>query len=142
MLATPKSERFNASSVLDRNVEQGRGDKPAVIADDRTLTYAELRAEANRMGRLLRSLGVHREARVLMVLDDTTAFPISFLGAMRIGAVPVPVSILDKDDNFRHFVDDSYARVVVADARMMPRLRDALAGRELTLLSAGEELDA
>jgi acyl-CoA synthetase (AMP-forming)/AMP-acid ligase II len=123
-----RSERYNASSVLDRSVEEGRGGKPAVIAADRTLSYAELLAEANRMGHLLRSLGVHRKSRVLMVLDDTTAFPVTFLGAMRIGAIPVPVSVLDKDDNFRHFVDDSYADVVVADAAVMPRLRAALEG--------------
>ena len=38
----------------------------------------------------LRELGVRREQRVLLVLDDTTVFPIVFLGAIRIGAVPVP----------------------------------------------------
>ena len=51
-----------------------------------------------------------------MVLDDTTAFPTLFLGAMRIGAVPVPVSPLDTLDNFRHYAEDSYAHVVVTDA--------------------------
>ena len=53
---------------------------------------ADLRAscarQVNRAGHLLRALGVAREQRVLLVLDDTTAFPILFLGAMRIGAVP------------------------------------------------------
>ena len=53
-------------------------------------------AQVNRAGHYLRELGVRREDRVLLVLDDTTVFPIFFLGAMRIGAVPVPVSPLDK----------------------------------------------
>jgi benzoate-CoA ligase family protein len=136
-----RSERGNASSVLDRNIERGRGAKTAVIAQDRTLTYDELRGAANRMGHLLRALGVGREARVLMVLDDTSAFPVTFLAAMRIGAVPVPVSTLDKDDNFRHFVDDSYATVVVADAAIMPRLQRALSGRLLTFVAAGAPAD-
>ena len=127
----------NASLVLDRNVETGRGDKPAVLASDRTLTYDELRRAANRMGGLLGSLGVRREERVLMVLDDTSAFPVTFMGALRIGAVPVPVSAMDKDDNFRHFVEDSYATVVVADAGLVPRLQHVLAGRGLTFVSAG-----
>ena len=64
-------------------------DKPAFIAPDATLTYE--RAAPRRStapGSLLRALGVGREHRVLLVLDDTTAFPIAFLGAMRIGAVP------------------------------------------------------
>ena len=113
-------ERFNASLLLDRNIDQGRAGKAAVHAVDRSLTYGELLAQASRAGNLLRALGVAREERVLLVLDDTTAFPVVFLGAMRLGAVPVPVSPLDKADNFRHFVDDSYARVVVADAGEHP----------------------
>jgi len=129
-------ERFNASLMLDRNIDRGRAGKAAVHAVDRSLTYGELLAEASRAGNLLRALGVAREERVLLVLDDTTAFPVVFLGAMRLGAVPVPVSPLDKADNFRHFVDDSYARVVVADAGRIPMLREVLDGRDLTFVSA------
>jgi benzoate-CoA ligase family protein len=129
-------ERFNASLLLDRNIDQGRAAKPAVHAVDRSLTYGELLTAACRAGNLLRALGVAREERVLLVLDDTTAFPVVFLGAMRLGAVPVPVSPLDKADNFRHFVDDSYARVVVADAGCVPMLREALEGRDLQFVSA------
>jgi benzoate-CoA ligase family protein len=128
----------HAASVLDRNIEAGRGAKAAIVASDRALTYDELRREANRMGHLLRALGVRREERVLLVLDDTSAFPIAFYGAMRIGAVPVPVSPLDKADNFRHYVDDSYAGVVIADAAVAPELREALGTRQLTLLLADE----
>src|SRR3954462_9468052 len=83
-------ERFNASLLLDRNVEQGRAGKPAVHAVDRSLTYGELLREASRAGNLLRALGVAREERVLLVLDDTTAFPVVFLGAMRLRAGPAP----------------------------------------------------
>jgi len=129
-------ERFNASLLLDRNIDRGRAGKAAVHAVDRSLTYGELLAQASRAGNLLRALGVAREERVLLVLDDTTAFPVVFLGAMRLGAVPVPVSPLDKADNFRHFVDDSYARVVVADAGSIPMLREVLDGRGLTFVSA------
>ena len=69
------SERYNASLLVERNVEAGRGDKPAYLAPDATLTYDGLRRQVNRAGHLLRELGVRREDRVLMVLDDTTAFP-------------------------------------------------------------------
>jgi benzoate-CoA ligase len=128
---------YNASSIVDRHVESGRADKPAFIAHDATLTYEQLRKQVNRAGGLLRELGVGREHRVLLVLDDTTAFPILFLGAMRIGAVPVPVSHLDKADNFRHFVEDSYATVVATDAETLPRLQAALADAPLRYLVRG-----
>ena len=45
-----------------------------------------------------------------MILDDTPTFPAVFLGAMRMGAVPAPVSFLDTTENFRHYARDSYAR--------------------------------
>jgi len=93
------SERYNASFLVERNVEAGRGDKPAYLAPDATLTYDGLRRQVNRAGHLLRALGIRREDRVLMVLDDTTAFPTLFLGAMKIGAVPVPVGPLDRLDD-------------------------------------------
>ena len=51
-------ERFNASLLLDRNVDRGRAGKAAVHAVDRSLTYGELLAQASRAGNLLRALGV------------------------------------------------------------------------------------
>jgi benzoate-CoA ligase family protein len=136
---TVHSDRYNASRIVDRHVESGRADKPAFIAEDATLTYEQLRKQVNRAGGLLKELGVEREHRVLLVLDDTTVFPIMFLGAMRIGAIPVPVSHLDKPDNFRHYVEDSYATVVVTDADTLPRLRKILAGEQLRYVVRGAE---
>jgi benzoate-CoA ligase len=130
---------MNVSELVERRVLAGDGERRAVIADDATLTYDQLRRQINRAGHLLRQLGVSREQRVLLVLDDTTVFPTVFLGAIRIGAVPVPVSPLDKDDNFRHFIEDSYADLVVTDAPLLDRLSRALAGRGLRYLVRGAE---
>ena len=131
------SERCNAGDIVQRQVEGGRGDAIAVIADDATLTYEQLRRQVNRAGNLLRELGVAREQRVLLVLDDTTVFPIVFLAAMRIGAVPVPVSPLDKDENFRHFVSDSYAGLVVTDLDLSERLAGVLGDPKIGYLVRG-----
>ena len=117
MTATaPAPDRYNASLLVERNIEAGRGEKPAFVAADATLTYEQLRRGVNRAGRYLRELGVRREDRVLLVLDDTTVFPLFFLGAMRIGAVPVPVSPLDKTENYTHYAEDSYTRFAITDA--------------------------
>jgi benzoate-CoA ligase family protein len=129
----------NPSVVLDRQVEAGRGDKVALRAPDGAFTYAELLGRVNRAGHLLRELGVRREDRVVLVLDDTSAFPALFLGAIRIGAVPVPVSPLDKADNYRHFVHDSYTDLVVADPALADLLRE-VAG-DVPVLTTGEDLE-
>ena len=130
-------ERYNASAIVDRRLAAGRGSRTAFVAEDRSLTYDELAREVNRAGRLLTELGVGREDRVLLVLDDTTAFPVLFLGAIRIGAVPVPVSPLDRADNFRHYVRDSYASLVVTDADRLETVRAALAEEDVVYLVRG-----
>ncbi len=125
----------NVSDLVSRQVEAGRGEARAIVAADDLLSYDQLRRQINRAGHLLRELGVGREQRVLLVLDDTSIFPVVFLAAIRIGAVPVPVSPLDKDENLRHFVDDSYAEVVVTDAPVLERMRAALGRRRLRWLA-------
>jgi benzoate-CoA ligase family protein len=130
-------ERLNASSIIDRALERTQPSKPAFIAADATLTYAELYRQVCRAGNLLRELGVGREDRILLVLDDTTVFPIVFLGAQRIGAVPVTVSALDRADNFVHYIEDSYADLVVTDADCLERLRAAFGERRPRYLVRG-----
>jgi benzoate-CoA ligase family protein len=129
------AERCNASLVLDRNIEAGRASRLAYVARTDSLTYEQLRRRVNRMGHLLRELGIRREQRVLLVLDDSTTFPVAFLGALRIGAVPIPVSVRETHSNFRHFIEDSYADLVVCDAEILPTLEASLAGLDVRFLA-------
>ena len=130
----------NASLVLDRRLREGLGSNPAYVGDFDDLSYEQLLGEVARMGNLLTGLGVLREQRVLLVLDDSPMFPVAFIGAMRIGAVPVPVSVREHPSNFRHFVEDCYARVVVCEPALLDTLRTALSGLEVTFLCAGAPL--
>ena len=44
-------ELFNAADYfVDRNVREGRGEKTAVICEDRSFTYADIQAGMNRVG--------------------------------------------------------------------------------------------
>ncbi len=119
-------ERYNVCELLDRNLEAGRGDKVAIRCGDDSVTYAELAARTHAFASALSEAGVRREERVLLVLDDSPAWPTAFVGAMRIGAVPVPVSFLDRPHNIAHYLRDSYARVVVVEAAVADTLRGVL----------------
>jgi benzoate-CoA ligase len=120
-------ERYNVGSLLDANLDAGRADKPAIVCGEERVTYTELHARACAMGRALLSLGVRREDRVVLILDDTPEFPVAFWGAIRIGAVPVPVNPLLRGDDYRFFVEDTYARAVVAEPAYLDKLTQALA---------------
>jgi benzoate-CoA ligase family protein len=136
------TDRCNASLVVERGIEIAGGAKTAYVTEHESLTYEQLRQQVNRMGHLLRSLGLEREQRVLLVLDDTTIFPIAFLGALRVGAVPVPLSVRESAEHFRHFLEDSYAQIVICDAGMLATLHTALAGHHVRFLTRGVQKGA
>jgi benzoate-CoA ligase family protein len=120
--------RYNASTLLDANLAAGRGARTALYFGEERISYDELFARVCAMGQALRVLGVRREHRVLLALSDTPAFPIAFFGALRIGAVPAPVNPLYKAEDFRFFLEDSEARVVITDVAWLDKVNAALIG--------------
>ncbi|HEX6548024.1 MAG TPA: benzoate-CoA ligase family protein [Candidatus Dormibacteraeota bacterium] len=120
-------DRLNASELLDRNLDAGHGDRVATRCSDEARTYAELHDRAGRIAAALTELGVHREQRVLMVMDDSVDWPAIFLGAIRGGAVPVPVNpLLQAAADYAYFVEDALARAVVTDAPRLALVLEAL----------------
>jgi benzoate-CoA ligase family protein len=117
-------ERFNAAShFIDRNVADGRGAKVAIECGDERVTYDELLSRVNQTGNALRDrLEVRREERVVLVLLDGPAFVYTFFGAIKIGAVPVPVNTLWKPHDFNHVLNDSRARVLVVSEELLPQI--------------------
>ena len=135
----------NVSTLVDANLEGGRGGKTALItADDRRLTYSEVHALVNRVAARLRDMGVGREDRLLLVLDDTPVFLATFLGAMRIGAVPIPVNFLARPQDFGYFLDDSYAVAAVVDSVFLEKVGPEVAARDhiRLIVANGEAGDA
>jgi len=106
--------RFNvASFFVDRHVAEGRGDAVAFFYEGATLTYAALQELVNRAGNALLDLGVRREQRVLCLLLDSPEFVATFWGAIKIGAIPIPVNTMMRGPDYLYFLDDSRAPVAV-----------------------------
>jgi len=117
-----------AADLVDRHVAAGRGTRIAYGDDRGTYSYADLAERVARAGGALAGLGVQPEQRVLLVMLDTIDFPAVFLGAMKLGAVPVPVNTLLTSADYAHMLRDSRARVVVVSDALRGKVEDALAG--------------
>jgi len=119
------SNSYNAVSfLLDRNVDEGRGNKLAYTDTVSELTYGELQRETCRLANLLRRLGVRREERVAMIMLDTVDFPVVFLGAMRAGIVPVPLNTLLTTEQYAYVLADCRARVLFVSEALYPAVKD------------------
>jgi len=114
-----------ATDFIDRHLEQGRGARIAVKDDLGQYTYAALAERVNRAGNALRSLGVQEEQRVMIAMLDSVDFVAVFWGAMKIGAVPVPVNTLLSATDYPHYLEDSRARVLVVTDILWPKLEAA-----------------
>ncbi|MGE5183584.1 MAG: benzoate-CoA ligase family protein [Acidobacteriota bacterium] len=115
-----------AADLLFRHVAEGRGARVAVIDRDGRHTYAALAERARKAATALQALGVQPEQRVALCMVDTVELPAAFLGAIALGAVPVPLNTLLTPDDYRYMLRDSRARVVIASDALAGKLAPAL----------------
>jgi benzoate-CoA ligase family protein len=121
LIALPKT--FNvATHFVDRNVQEGRGGKTAVECGDEQVSYRQLLERTNRVGNVLRKLGVRREERVLLFLQDSPEFLYCFFGAIKAGVIAVPANPLLKAHEFEYLFNDTRAPVVLVSEASLPQL--------------------
>jgi propionyl-CoA synthetase len=110
-------------NAVDRHVEQGKGDKPAIIwespevGESRTYTFSQLKDEVQKCAAGLRELGVSKGDRVLIYLPMVPEALISMLGCVRIGAVHSVVFAGFSFDSLADRIDDAKPKAIItADA--------------------------
>ena len=124
-LPPPPPDLFNiAEHLLAANA--GRPAKAAFIDDVSAVSYGELAERARRLAGGLRAAGVKREERVLILMLDTTDWPVAFLGALYAGAVPVAVNTLLTADDYAYMLEHSRAQAAIVSGALKPALKGAL----------------
>src|SRR6187431_914611 len=86
---------YNAASwLLDRNIESGLADSIAVRCRGRDVPYGAVQRLTWRVQRALADLGVGRDERVVIVMNDSPEMIAWILGCMRSGVIAVPISTM------------------------------------------------
>jgi benzoate-CoA ligase family protein len=116
------------SYFLEENILRGRGDKVAVYYQNRTYTYNDLCALTNKIGNVLKGLGVEPENRVLLILQDSPEWLASWFGTMKIGAVGTHSYTYLQPGDYRDFLDLIRPKVVVVDQTTLDRVREGAKG--------------
>jgi benzoate-CoA ligase family protein len=122
-------KRFNASEyLLDRRVAAGDGDRLAITGVAGDLSYSALLDRVHRIAGVLRDLGLQPEQRLVMFMADCPDFIGVYLAAMRIGAVPVPVSTMLHGDGLAGLLRDSRARLLAVTPQFAAAAQEAIGG--------------
>ncbi|MCD6383600.1 MAG: acyl-CoA synthetase [Thermoplasmata archaeon] len=94
--------------------EEGRREK---------YTFWEYSLLSNKFGNVLRDLGIKKGDRFLMVLPNVPEFQQIFLGGVKIGAVPIPASVMFKAKELEYRVNDSESKLVVVHSKYAEEVR-------------------
>ena len=100
------SAESTTTANLATLVDAGRPDAPALIVDGEVVTYRALDEGAARYAGLLASRGLRAGDRVGLLLPNIPAFAEAYYGALRLGAIVVPLNMLLAEreivDRLRH----------------------------------------
>jgi benzoate-CoA ligase len=129
-----------ASYFLDENISAGRGERVAVYHRGQGYKFRDICALTNRVGTVLKELGVEPENRVLLALQDSPEWVASWFGAIKIGGVATNAYTYLQPSEYEYFISYVRPKVVVVDHTTLDRVREgAKHARHLrALLVAGE----
>lgn len=99
-------------------------DGPYLDFEGDAYTARAMDAAGNRCARVLADLGVGRGDRVATLLENVPEQTIAFFGAVKIGAIQVPVNTAYKGEFLRHQLADSGAAVMIVQGDFAGRIAD------------------
>ena len=129
-MGEPRAEQA-LHQVLAKRVAQF-GDKPWIVAGERSLSYREIDALSNRVARGIAGLGPAPGETVLFMLPDTIELILSWCGLAKLGAIEVPVNTHLRGNVLAHIINDSRARWMIVHPAFLERI-EAVAGDLRTL---------
>ena len=118
--------RFNFAEHLFA-LNRARGARVAYVDDRGPLTYGQLEQRARQLAGALRAAGLRREERVLLLMHDTHDWPVSFLGCLYAGVVPVAVNTLLTREDYAYMLEHSRAQAALVSGALLPTLLSAMA---------------
>ncbi len=107
--------------LFEAQVER-RPNAIALTCDGRSLTYAELNAEANRIARELVELGVQPETLVGLCLERTNELVIALLAILKAGAAYLPIDLAYPADRLAFMLEDANAPVLLTQISLASKL--------------------
>lgn len=102
---------------------QRHPDKPCLIYYETPLSYAQFRAESNRLAAYLQSVcAVSPGDRVLLYMQNSPQFAMAFYAIARVGGVVVPINPMSREAELAHYIADSGAKIVIAGQEVLPHV--------------------
>ena len=123
-------EKYNIGyDCVDKHTLTNKKNKVALYwenADGETdkFTFNEMKTLTNKFGNALKNLGFKKGDRFLIRLPNIPEFQISFLGGVKIGAVPIPSSVMFRSHEIEYRVNDSKLKAVITTPKYVDAVNE------------------
>lgn len=124
---------MNLAAIVTRAAEQV-GERAAIKLGDRVTTYRGLDEASARAAALLRARGAVPGDRVVLALPNSPWFPAFYYGALRMGAIAVPLNVLMREQELVACLTHCEARLLVAWHEALEHARAARASVDFDLI--------
>src|SRR3954469_7445136 len=133
----PHSLTIPATSLWDNLAISARRypHKTAIAFFGRSLAYAEVQRQAERLAARLHALGVRKGDRVLLDMQNCPQLVIAHFAILRANAVVVPVNPMNRAEELKHYITDPDAKVAICSGDVAADMAKAHAA-----LPAGDRL--
>ncbi len=115
----------NTEELLDKQVAAGKGDRPAILFEDRKIPYKALLGMVNKLGSSLKALGIEEADRVALRAPNIPPALVSNFAVLKIGAIFLPTSGLFSRAEIAHVFNNAEVKAVVVAAAMLEELEKA-----------------
>lgn len=113
--------------LFDRAFAAGHADRPLFRSDERTLTYAQARAEVNRIAQVLAGMGLQPGNRVLLRGGNSIAMALAWLAVVQSGLIAVATMPLLRATELKAIIDKARPAAALCDVKLQDELKAALA---------------
>ena len=114
-------------ALFDRAFAAGHADRPLFRSDERTLSYAQARAEVNRFANVLAGLGLQPGNRVLLRGGNSIAMALAWLAVVQSGLIAVATMPLLRATELKSIIDKAQPSAALCDVKLQDELKAALA---------------
>ena len=110
---------YNAAfELLDKKSSKIQN-KKAFVDDKGSITYLKLRQKVQNLSFNLLKSGLKKNDRVIICMYDSIDFPISFLGAIWSGIIPICINTMLTKNEMKYMLVDSEAKAVICSEELL-----------------------
>jgi acetyl-CoA synthetase/medium-chain acyl-CoA synthetase len=126
----PKNYNIGYDCV-DKHTETNKKNKVALYwenseGDSDKFTFNDMKRLTNKFGNALKKLGFRKGDRFLIRLPNLPEFQVSFLGGIKIGAIPIPSSVMFRAHEIEYRLNDSSSKAVITTSKYVKEVNEVI----------------